>query len=92
LGLVVGKALGISLFSWLAVRSGLARLPAGVSWGLLAGAACLGGIGFTMSLFIAGLALPDATLLEESKIGILIGSTIAGTVGFALLLRARKAL
>ena len=84
LGLVVGKPLGIVLLSWIFVRAGLARLPAGVSWLAMIGGGLLGGIGFTMALFIAGLAL-DASLLDPAKIGILIGSVIAGVAGFAFL-------
>lgn len=56
-GLVLGKPLGIVAFSWVAVKLGLARLPTGVNWKILVGAGCLAGIGFTMSLFISGLAL-----------------------------------
>lgn len=84
-GLVAGKAIGILTFSWLAVRLGLARLPAGVSWRGLVGASCLAGIGFTMSLFIAGLAL-DESLLNAGKTGTLVGSTISAVLGLSLLL------
>jgi NhaA family Na+:H+ antiporter len=84
-GLVVGKQVGISLFSWLAVRSGLASLPAGVSWRHVHGAATLGGIGFTMSLFIAGLAFGSAESLAMAKAGILVASLIAGLAGLWLL-------
>ena len=84
-GLVVGKPLGIVLFSWLAIRLGLARLPEGVGWGALAGGGFLAGIGFTMALFIAGLAL-DATTLDAAKVGILAGSAVAAIIGMALLL------
>ncbi|MCZ6821340.1 MAG: Na+/H+ antiporter NhaA, partial [Deltaproteobacteria bacterium] len=66
------------------VRAGVARLPGGVSWLAMVGGGLLGGIGFTMALFIAGLAL-DASLLDPAKIGILIGSVIAGVAGFAFL-------
>jgi NhaA family Na+:H+ antiporter len=90
LGLVVGKPLGITLASWLAVRSGLADLPAGVGWRALHGAAWLGGIGFTMSLFIAGLAFADAAHLDTAKLGILAASLVAGSIGW-LLLRAPSA-
>jgi NhaA family Na+:H+ antiporter len=83
-GLVLGKVIGIFLFSWVSVRAGLARLPAGMTWSVLAGAACLGGIGFTMSLFIAGLAF-TGPLHEEAKIGILVGSVISGAVGCLVL-------
>ena len=84
-GLVLGKPLGITVFSWLAVRSGIAQLPAGVNWRSLLGAGCLGGIGFTMSLFIASLAL-EGTPLDAGKIGILAGSTISAALGLGLLL------
>jgi NhaA family Na+:H+ antiporter len=88
LGLVIGKPLGITLFSWAAVRAGLAALPRGVSWRLIHGVAWLGGIGFTMSLFIAGLAFADAPdLLTEAKLGVLIASIAAGLCGWFLLWR-----
>jgi Na+:H+ antiporter, NhaA family len=84
LGLVVGKPVGIVGMSWLAVRSGLTRLPEGVDWLALLGGGVLSGIGFTMSLFIAGLAL-DATLLDAAKTGVLCASLVAGVLGMALL-------
>ena len=85
-GLVLGKPLGITLASWLAVRAGLATLPAGVTWRTLGGVAVLGGIGFTMSLFIAGLAFGDsAEHLTAAKIGTLTASLIAGVAGWAVL-------
>ena len=85
-GLLVGKPLGIFVFSFLAVRTGLCRLPAGVTWSVLAGAGCLAGIGFTMALFIAGLALEGA-LLDAAKLGILAGSAVSAALGMALLFR-----
>ncbi|MET0399562.1 MAG: Na+/H+ antiporter NhaA [Longimicrobiaceae bacterium] len=85
LGLVLGKPLGITLFSWLAVRIGLAELPAGVGWRAVHAVSWLGGIGFTMSLFVAGLAFPDGTLVAESKIGIFAASIAAGLGGWILL-------
>ncbi|MFM7150104.1 MAG: Na+/H+ antiporter NhaA [Gemmataceae bacterium] len=85
LGLILGKPIGIFLFSWLSVRSGLARMPQGVSTPVLFAAGCLGGIGFTMSLFIAGLAL-EGNLLNAGKVGILTGSLVSALVGSALLL------
>ncbi|MCC6774716.1 MAG: Na+/H+ antiporter NhaA [Gemmatimonadaceae bacterium] len=85
LGLVLGKMAGITLFSALAVRWGVASLPAGVTWRSMHGAAWLGGIGFTMSLFIAGLAFRDAELLDAAKLSVLVSSCIAGVVGFLLL-------
>jgi hypothetical protein len=69
-GLVVGKPFGIVLFSWLAIGLGVAHLPSGVNWRIMIGAGALAGIGFTMSLFIAGLALPG-DMLDAGKIGTL---------------------
>ncbi|MEO8596511.1 MAG: Na+/H+ antiporter NhaA [Candidatus Solibacter sp.] len=90
LGLLLGKPIGIGLASWLAVRIRLAVLPAGVSWNHIHGAAWLGGIGFTMSLFIAALAFSDPELLKMAKFGILAGSLSAGLVGFVVLLRRAR--
>jgi len=87
LGLVLGKVIGISAFSWIAVRFGWAALPQGARWGALVATAMLGGIGFTMSLFIAGLAFPDPVMLDEAKIGILTASTLAGVLGYVGLAR-----
>lgn len=86
LGLLLGKPIGITLFSWLAVRLGVSSLPAYVNWPRLHAAAWLGGIGFTMSLFIAGLAL-DGPALNAAKIGLLVGSLVAGVVGSVMLVR-----
>ena len=86
LGLVLGKPLGIVLFSLASVRLGLTRLPGGVNWKVLVGAGCLGGIGFTMSLFIAGLAL-EGEALAAGKVGILSGSALSAALGASLLLR-----
>ncbi|WBA40447.1 Na+/H+ antiporter NhaA [Hymenobacter canadensis] len=92
LGLVVGKPLGIGALSWLSVRLGWASLPAGVTWRHLWGAGVLGGIGFTMSLFITLLALGEHSEGEPvAKVAILSASFISGTVGF-LLLRSAPAL
>ena len=85
LGLVVGKPLGIGLAAWLAVRSGRALLPTGVTWRHVHGAAWLGGIGFTMSLFIGGLAFADEAQLGAAKLGILGASALAGLGGWLLL-------
>jgi NhaA family Na+:H+ antiporter len=86
-GLVLGKPLGITLAAWLAVRVGLAERPAGVGWIDLHGVAWLGGIGFTMSLFIGALAFREQDLLAGAKIGVLAASTIAGAVGWLILRR-----
>ena len=86
LGLVLGKPLGITLAAWLAVRTGLAALPSGAGWRALHGVSWLGGIGFTMSLFVAGLAFPESTeLLDSAKVGILAASVLAGLAGWALI-------
>ncbi len=85
LGLVVGKPVGIVGFSYLAVRLGLAQLPTGVNWKVMAGGGCLGGIGFTMSLFIAHLALPEQ-YHDAGKVGILLGSLTSALLGSAVLL------
>jgi NhaA family Na+:H+ antiporter len=91
LGLVLGKPLGITLVSWLAVRLGIAALPQGVSWGAILGAGVLAGIGFTMALFITALAFEDAVLVAASKVGILGASVVATVVGLALLGRVLPA-
>jgi NhaA family Na+:H+ antiporter len=86
LGLVFGKAIGITFFAWLAVRLRLADMPRNVSLRELFSASWLAGIGFTMSLFIAGNAFRgDAELLDQSKFGILAGSLLAGLIGFGLI-------
>ncbi len=85
LGLVVGKPLGVVLFSFLAVKAGFARLPEGVSWLALLGGGALAGIGFTMALFISGLALGEE-LSQAAKLGILVASGLSAVVGMSLLL------
>jgi NhaA family Na+:H+ antiporter len=85
LGLAVGKPLGITGAAFVSVRSRLAALPQGVSWKALHGCAWLGGIGFTMSLFIATLAFEGTSLLDSAKVGILAGSALAGIVGTIVL-------
>jgi NhaA family Na+:H+ antiporter len=89
-GLLIGKPAGLFGAIWLAVRSGLVSLPVGVNWRHIAGLAFLGGIGFTMSLFIATLAFGDSDLLETAKVGILAVSIVSGTGGY-LLLRTLRA-
>lgn len=86
-GLVAGKQVGITLFAWLAVRARLAVLPEGLTWRHIYGVSWLGGIGFTMSLFIGGLAFGDTPLLTVAKVGILCASLVAGLVGWLLLRR-----
>jgi Na+:H+ antiporter, NhaA family len=89
-GLVVGKQLGITLFAWLAVRSGLSELPEGIGWRHVYGVGWLAGIGFTMSLFISDLAFSDGSLIEDAKIGIECASLIAGVVGWTILRGASR--
>ncbi len=87
LGLLVGKPLGITLLSWLAVRAGLAALPTGVGWSALLGVGILGGIGFTMALFITSLAFSDEALAAASKLGVIAASMLAAILGIACLAR-----
>ena len=84
-GLVVGKQVGIFAFAWLAIRTGIATKPRGVSWRQIYGVCWLGGIGFTMSIFITGLALDNQELVSESKLAILVSSLICGAVGWWIL-------
>ncbi len=87
LGLVVGKTVGISLFSWLAVRLGWGVLPEGVRFVQLVGVAALGGIGFTVSLFITALAFEGQPgLADQAKIGILVASIVAAVIGSVVLI------
>jgi len=88
LGLVLGKPLGITVLSWLVVKSGRGNLPEGVNWMQVVGAGCLAGIGFTMSLFIADLAWTDEALIANAKVGILAASLLSGIMGFIILSRA----
>lgn len=88
LGLLIGKQIGIFAFSWLAVATGLVKRPEGASWLQLYGVATLCGVGFTMSLFVGSLAfehLPQPELLTANRLGILVGSGIAGLMGYVLL-------
>ena len=84
-GLVVGKIVGIAGMSWLAIKLNLAVAPEGVPRRHLFGAAAVAGIGFTVSLFITGLAFTDADLADAAKLGVLVGSIIAGIGGAAIL-------
>lgn len=84
LALVVGKPVGILAFCWLAVRIGVATRPPELSWGVLAGGSVLGGIGFTMALFIAGRAF-DEHLLDSAKVGIFAASVVSAALGLTLL-------
>jgi len=84
-GLFLGKQLGITVLSWIAIKTGHAALPEGVTWGQLWGAGCIAGVGFTMSLFVAGLAFDDASIIASAKVGILAASLLSGIVGFVVL-------
>ena len=91
LGLVVGKPVVIVLSAWLAVRFRIATKPAEYSWRQLCGAGALAGIGFTMSLFIAGEAFPNAADFAAAKIAIFTASLIAGIAGTIMLLPKHQA-
>ena len=88
IGLLVGKPIGVAGFVFLAVVSGLTRLPPGATWPAMIGIGLLAGIGFTMSLFIANLAFADQALLDQAKIGVLTASVFASLAGLAFLSRA----
>lgn len=90
-GLVVGKQIGITVAVLLALRFGLASLPRGVTLAHVYGAAWLGGIGFTMSIFIADLAFADDARLALAKLGVLVASAIAGVGGYVVLRRVTRA-
>lgn len=87
LGLYLGKPIGVVAMSWLAVKLGVTKLPASMGWPQLLGVACLTGVGFTMSLFIGGLAFDSADKLNEVRIGVLMGSILSGITGYLLLSR-----
>jgi NhaA family Na+:H+ antiporter len=86
-GLLFGKFFGIYLFTWLAVKTGIAGMPRGMTWKTTAGVSLLGGIGFTVSLFITNLSFGDgqAVLLNQAKFGVLLGTLVAGMLGFLYL-------
>lgn len=91
LGLFVGKQLGVFGFSFLAIKFGLAKLPEGASWAQLYGVAILCGVGFTMSLFVNGLAYGDTDAFAYTdKLAILIGSVVSGLVGYLILLFTKR--
>ncbi|MCK4853107.1 MAG: Na+/H+ antiporter NhaA [Bacteroidales bacterium] len=85
LALIVGKVLGIMIFAWIGVKLKITALPPGTKWMHLIGLGFLGGIGFTMSMFISSLAFQDAGLLNHAKVGILAGSLLAGITGYLIL-------
>jgi len=85
LGLLAGKPIGIMLFSWIGVKIKVSSLPAGTSWKHIAGTGMLAGIGFTMSIFIAGLSYKEPAVLDISKLSILAGSTLSALFGIGVL-------
>ncbi len=87
-GLLIGKQVGIVGFSFLVIKSGLTELPARVSWGQIWGVSLLGGIGFTMSIFISELAFTDDAMIADAKIAIFIASILAGICGYLILQRS----
>lgn len=90
LGLFLGKQLGILSGAYLAIKSGLAALPSGASWRSVHALSVLCGIGFTMSLFISGLAFKNPTFEIESRLGVILGSSISAIVGFTLMYFATR--
>ncbi|MBC12369.1 MAG: Na+/H+ antiporter NhaA [Rhodothermaceae bacterium] len=90
LGLVVGKPLGVMALAYLAVKTGLAALPSGVTWRHVMGVSFLTGIGFTMSIFIANLAFGAGPLLDSAKVGILAASVVSGVLGAVVLIGVAK--
>lgn len=89
-GLVAGKTLGITLFSWIAVKLKIANLPKGITWREIIGASMLAGIGFTMSIFVAELAFKDKEVIQMAKIGIFVASFISAILGLSLLSMSAK--
>ncbi|MEJ8629950.1 Na+/H+ antiporter NhaA [Sphingomonas sp. I4] len=84
-GLALGKPLGFLGFTWAASAMGLAQRPVGVTWPMVIGIGALAGIGFTISLFIAGLAFGDGEMREAASLGVLIASIMAAGIGYAVL-------
>lgn len=91
LGLFIGKPVGVLTMAFLATRTGLAKLPSDINWAQLAGVAWLTGIGFTMSLFIGGLAFDDPALLNEVRLGVIAGSIASAIAGCSIIAAATKA-
>ncbi|MES9957840.1 MAG: Na+/H+ antiporter NhaA [Sedimenticola sp.] len=88
-GLFIGKQLGVFLFCWVGIKLGLAKLPEGISWGMLYGVSLITGIGFTMSLFIGSLSFEETgvNLLFDDRLGIIVGSLLSAVAGYLLLSR-----
>jgi len=89
-GLVVGKLVGISLFTYLGVKSGMSKLPRGANWTHVIGLAAIGGVGFTVSLFVTGLAFDNPLFTDDAKIGIVVASLISAMIGSIVLTRAKE--
>lgn len=90
ISMIFGKAIGISLLAYIAIKLGWAKLPENVNFTQIIGVSFLGGLGFTMALFISGLAYTDSVLIDGSKTGILIGSLVAGLIGYFILKKSIK--
>jgi NhaA family Na+:H+ antiporter len=90
MSMVLGKSIGIFLFSFVSIKLKISELPKNINFAMLAGISILGGLGFTMSLFINNLAFSDQALIDSAKMGILIGSVVAGIVGFVVLKAALR--
>ena len=88
LGLFIGKQVGVFTFSWVAVNTGICKLPRGVSWQQVYGVACLTGIGFTMSLFIGTLAFDTSEQLNAVRLGVMMGSVLSTILGVIVLKRS----
>lgn len=85
LGLLVGKTVGIFTASFIAVKAKIGKLPEGVTWPMVGGLATIGGVGFTVALFITSLAFDDPDITDRAKLGVLIGSLVSGAVGYLVL-------
>lgn len=91
MGLLIGKVVGITAASWLVIWLGLGRLPERTTWPMMVGLGIVGGVGFTVSLFIVGLSFPqDQLLIAQAKVGVLAASALAGCVGLAFLAAATR--
>jgi NhaA family Na+:H+ antiporter len=88
LGLFVGKQIGVFGACFLMIKTGLAKMPEGANWGMLYGVSLLCGIGFTMSLFIGGLAFDDAAHAAAIRLGVLAGSVVSCTLGYFVIKNA----
>jgi NhaA family Na+:H+ antiporter len=88
-GLILGKFIGVFSFTWLMVRFKVAELPEKANWTHVIGVSVLAGVGFTMSLFVTGLAFSDMEIIDQSKYGILTASVVCGVAGVFILKRTR---